>query len=129
MPTEKQKLLWVMNESISIYLNTNRKLLLFLYDYDVQFNYTNSGDKIIKNNLSLSPYSVIVLAVLSPRRAELAKHLFSLSQFPIQLPWSLSSFHYGGSQNGLWAGEVNCWHRKYCLSCWCDDLRCQKECW
>lgn len=35
MPTEKQKLLWVMNESISIYLNTNRKLLLLLYDYDV----------------------------------------------------------------------------------------------
>lgn len=34
MPTEKQKLLWVMNENISIYLNTNRKLL-FLYVYDV----------------------------------------------------------------------------------------------
>lgn len=30
----------------------------------------------IKKYLSLSLYSVIVLAVLSPRRAELAKHLF-----------------------------------------------------
>lgn len=37
-----------MTECISIYLNTNRKLLLFLYDYDVQFNYTDLGDKIMK---------------------------------------------------------------------------------